>query len=67
MSDSEPSPKTAGELIEEWQTGLFFVLGSVVVGVVVALIGGRFINPLPLFFAGSIFGFLAFSYLVYGV
>lgn len=67
VSDSERSPTTTAELVEEWQTGFFLVVGSVVVGAVAVLIAGRFFNPLLLFFGGSILGFLTVSYLLYGV
>jgi hypothetical protein len=60
--------ETVVELIEEWQTGAFFVLASVLVGAVVATSLGRFG---PLYGVGGLIGgclltFVTLSYLLYG-
>jgi hypothetical protein len=60
--------ETTVELIEEWQTGAFFVVVSVFVGVVVAASLGRF-GPLygvAGLLGGCLLTFLTLSYLLYG-
>jgi hypothetical protein len=63
------SDRSIIDLIEDWQTGFFVVVGSAVVGVVVGLVARSFVGP-PGFVigipVGTILGFLAYSYLRYG-
>ena len=63
------SEKTAVELIEDWQTGAFFLLLCCVAGVFSALLFGSLLGPLGAilgFFAGGIGGFLLISHKLYG-
>ena len=57
------------DLIEDWQTGFFVVVGSAAVGMVVGLLLRSVAGP-PGFLlgilAGTVLGFLAYSYLRYG-
>jgi hypothetical protein len=57
------------DLIEDWQTGFFVVVGSAVVGVLVGLALRSVAGP-PGFvlgvFGGAVLGFLGYSYLRYG-
>jgi hypothetical protein len=61
--------RTVVDLIEDWQTGFFVVVGSAVVGVLVGLALRSVAGP-PGFVlgivVGAILGFLAYSYLRYG-
>lgn len=61
--------RTIVDLIEDWQTGFFVVVGSAVVGVLVGLALRSVTGP-PGFVigivVGAILGFLAYSYLRYG-
>ena len=63
------SEKSGAALVEEWQTGAFLLLGSVGIGVVLAVVGrsvsGR-IGGLTGLVVGPIAGFLVLSYLLYG-
>ena len=63
--------KSVVDLIEEWQTGFFVVLGSAIVGilsglVVGSLVGGSGPGFVLGFIGGLILSFLAYSYLRYG-
>lgn len=63
------SEKSTVELIEDWQTGAFFVIGSILIGVIVAVIGGSvggLIGAVAGFLGGTGLAFLALSYLLYG-
>lgn len=63
------SNKSGVDLFEEWQTGAFLILGSVVIGFILAAIGGSVggrIGGLSGFVVGPIVGFLVLSYLFYG-
>ncbi|UVE51275.1 hypothetical protein KU306_05160 [Haloferax larsenii] len=63
------SEKTAVEFIEEWQTGAFLIIGSVVAGAFSAVALGPYetlAGVLFVFFFGAVFAFLGFSYLLYG-
>lgn len=57
------------DLIEDWQTGFFVVVGSAAVGILVGLVGRSVAGP-PGFVigipVGTILGFLAYSFLRYG-
>ena len=56
-------------LVEEWQTGAFLLVGSVVIGVILAGIGGSVSGQIAAvggFILGPIVGFLVLSYLLYG-
>jgi len=57
------------DLIEDWQTGFFVVVGSAVVGVLVGLALRSVAGP-PGFLGGivvgTVLGFLGYSYLRYG-
>jgi hypothetical protein len=57
------------DLIEDWQTGFFVVVGSAAVGMVVGLLLRSVAGP-PGFLlgilAGTVLGFLTYSYLRYG-
>ncbi|AZH24044.1 hypothetical protein [Haloplanus aerogenes] len=57
------------DLIEDWQTGFFVVLGCIVVGVLVGLALRSVAGP-PGFvigiLVGALCGFVAYSYLRYG-
>mgnify|MGYP000654590191 CR=1 FL=1 len=57
------------DLIEDWQTGFFVVVGSAVVGLLVGLAVRPVAGP-PGFIlgivVGTLLGFLAYSYLRYG-
>jgi hypothetical protein len=61
--------RTVVDLIEDWQTGFFVVVGSAVVGVLVGFALRSVVGP-PGFVlgivAGTVLGFLAYSYLRYG-
>jgi len=63
------SDRSIVDLIEDWQTGFFVVVGSAVVGVLVGLALRTVAGP-PGFvlgiLVGAILGFLAYSYLRYG-
>lgn len=63
------SDRTIVDLIEDWQTGAFLLIGSAVVGFLTGGLVGTFADP-PFavlgVFAGAILAFLAFSYLLYG-
>lgn len=63
------SDRSIVDLIEDWQTGFFVVVGSAVVGILVGLVGRSVAGP-PGFVlgipVGAILGFLAYSYLRYG-
>ena len=55
--------------LEEWQTGAFLVLGSALVGAVLASVFGSFgfaHSALIGFVGGAALAFLALSYLLYG-
>jgi len=57
------------DLVEEWQTGAFLVLGSVAIGIALAAVGGSVggrIGGVSGFVVGPIAGFLVLSYLLYG-
>ena len=61
--------KTIVDLVEDWQSGFFVVLGLAVVAVVVGVAVGSLVGPsgfVPGFIAGGILAFLAYSYLRYG-
>jgi hypothetical protein len=61
--------KSRAALVEEWQTGAFLLVGSVVIGVALAGIGGSVsgrIAALGGFVLEPIVGFLVLSYLLYG-
>ncbi|RCU47152.1 hypothetical protein DU504_07460 [Haloplanus salinus] len=61
--------RTVVDLIEDWQTGFFVVVGSAVVGVLVGLALRSVVGPpgfLLAVVAGTVLGFLAYSYLRYG-
>lgn len=63
------SDRSIVDLIEDWQTGFFVVVGSAVVGVLVGLGLRSVAGPPGLvigILAGSMLGFLAYSYLRYG-
>jgi hypothetical protein len=63
------SEKTIVDLIEEWQTGFFLVLGAALVGFCTAVLLSSLGSPvagLVGFAGGAILAFLAFSYLLYG-
>ena len=63
------SDTSRASLVEEWQTGALLVIGSIVVGVILATVGGSVSGQLGAiagFILGPILGFLAFSYLLYG-
>ena len=63
------SDTSRASLVEEWQTGALLVIGSVVVGVILATIGGSVsgqFGAISGFILGPILAFLAFSYLLYG-
>ena len=66
---SNMSEKSGVDLVEEWQTGAIFVVGSVVMGGVVgaagASIGGSLVG-IGGFVVGAAVGFLVLSYLFYG-
>jgi len=57
------------DLIEDWQTGFFVVLGCIVVGVLVGLALRPVAGP-PGFvlgmLVGTVLGFVVYSYLRYG-
>ncbi|MFC7046956.1 hypothetical protein ACFQH6_17505 [Halobacteriaceae archaeon GCM10025711] len=61
--------KSTVDLIEDWQTGFFLILGCAVVGLLVGAIVSSFLGP-PGFFlgflGGGILAFLAYAYLSYG-
>ena len=61
--------RTVVDLIEDWQTGFFVVVGSTVVGVLVGFALRSVAGP-PGFVlgivAGAVLGFLGYSYLRYG-
>ncbi|WP_049937804.1 hypothetical protein [Haloplanus natans] len=63
------SDRSIVDLIEDWQTGFFLVVGSAVVGILVGLVGRSVAGP-PGFVigipVGAMLGFLAYSYLRYG-
>lgn len=59
------------DLIEEWQTGFFVILGGAIVGIVSGLIvgslaGGSGFGFVLGFIGGLLLSFLAYSYLRYG-
>lgn len=57
------------DFIEDWQTGFFIVIGSVIAGVVSGVIAGSIVGRAGFavgFTGGAILGFLAYSYLRYG-
>jgi hypothetical protein len=57
------------EFVEEWQTGFFLVVGSVLGGVVAVVLVREFVGPpavLGSFLGGAMLAFLALSYLFYG-
>ncbi|WP_323192686.1 hypothetical protein [Halostella sp. PRR32] len=61
--------KNAVELVEQWQTGFFFVIGSALFGALLATLLSSIKPPvggLIGFFGGVALAFLAFSYLSYG-
>ncbi len=63
------SNKDTVDLVEEWQTGVFFIIGCVIIGVIAAVIGGSVgghPGALVGLLGGVILGFLALSYLRYG-
>lgn len=63
------SEKSGVDLVEQWQTGAFLVLGSVAIGAILAAIGGSVGDQIVVisgFVGGSIVGFLVLSYLFYG-
>ncbi|MFC4356449.1 hypothetical protein ACFO0N_00630 [Halobium salinum] len=63
------SEQTAAELIEDWQTGAFFLLLCCIAGVVSALFFGSLLGPIGAFggfFVGTIVGFLFISAKLYG-
>ena len=63
------SEKTIVDLIEEWQTGFFLLLGAVFVGFCTAVLLASVSSPvggLAGFAGGAILAFLVFSYLLYG-
>ena len=63
------SERTTVDLIEDWQTGFFLVLGIAVVGIAVGAILGQLGEPswfVPGFLAGGVLAFLAYSYLRFG-
>ena len=63
------SERSIVDLIEDWQTGFFVVLGSVIVGVLLGIGIRSAIGPPGFvigFVAGTILGFLLYSYLRYG-
>lgn len=63
------SDRSIVDLIEDWQTGFFVVVGSAVIGVLVGLIARSFVGPPGLVIGvpvGAFLGFLAYSYLRYG-
>lgn len=61
--------RTIVNLIEDWQTGFFVILGCVLAGVLVGLAGQSQFG-VPGFaaglFGGTILAFLAYAYLRYG-
>jgi hypothetical protein len=61
--------RTVVDLIEDWQTGFFVVVGSAVVGVLVGLALRSVVGPVCFVLsivAGTVLGFLGDSYLRYG-
>lgn len=69
MSNEEESRKSGVEFIEEWQTGFFLILGSVIGGFVIVGLFGSFLEPrgnMVAFFAGAILTFVVTSSLLYG-
>jgi hypothetical protein len=63
------SEKTAAELIEDWQTGAFFLLLCCVAGVLSAVLFGSLLGPLGAvlgFLGGGVGAFLLISRKLYG-
>lgn len=63
------SEKSIVDFIEEWQTGFFLLIGTVLVGVVTGVAAGSLAGASGAFFGiigGAILAFLAFSYALYG-
>lgn len=62
--------RTIVDLVEDWQTGFFLLLGSAVVGILGALVVGRMTDggagALAGFVVGGVLAFVAISYLLYG-
>lgn len=63
------SEQTAAEIIDDWQTGAFFLLLCCVTGMVSALFLGSLLGPVGAIvglFGGGLLGFLFISYKLYG-
>ena len=61
--------KSIVEFVEEWQTGFFLVIGTVLVGVLSGALAASAFGPPGFLFGlvgGAVAAFLAFSYLLYG-
>lgn len=62
--------RTVVDLVEDWQTGFFLVLGSIVAGVLGVLLAGRVTDSgagaAVGFVGGGVLAFVVFSYLFYG-
>lgn len=66
---SDMSGESVGELVNEWQTGAIFVVGSIGIGILVGAAMGTTVGPIAGvggFVVGAIAGFLVLSYLFYG-
>lgn len=63
------SERTLVDFIEEWQTGAFLGIGTILSGVILSIILFSFNVPFGRvigFFGGAALAFLSFSYLLYG-
>jgi hypothetical protein len=59
--------KSVVDLVEEWQTGAFLILGSALAGGVLAVASGASgTTALLVFGGGAVLAFLVLSYLLYG-
>jgi hypothetical protein len=61
--------KSMVDFVEEWQTGFFLIIGSVVFGIFTAFVVRPYTIPritFLSFFGGGIVGFAILSYLLYG-
>ena len=63
------SDKSVVGLVEEWQTGFYLVIGSIIAGTIFAYLLSPIQPPyggLLGFLSGIVVAFLAFSYYLYG-